>query len=187
MLVIASVLGVIALLQSNSQTQVYWAAREDITPGATLTAEQFVQVEANLAETGDRYLRAEQPAPDGSMVVSTVRAGELVPRASLAEVDPQRRQLVGIAVPEPLAQGVNVGDRVDVWVALPQDTGQGFQSPDQLATGIEIAEISVDQGGLTATNAVRIQLLADPDVLPELLAAKVQDARITMVPTLGGH
>lgn len=187
LLVLASVAGVVAVLQSAERTEVYWAAKKDLAAGAPLGAGHFVAVEANLGGAEDRYLSAEQPPPTDRMLVAALRAGELVPAGAVVEADPQQRRPVGLTLAEPLPQGVGVGDRVDVWVALPEEDGQGFDRPEQLAVGAELAELVEDAGAFGSGQSVRIQALIGPEELPELLTAKVRDARITVVPTLGGH
>lgn len=187
LLVLASVAGVVALLQSADRTDAYWAARKDLAPGAPLTADHFVAVEANLAGADERYLSADEPAPVDRMLVSAVRAGELVPAAGVADTDPQQRRPVGLTLAEPLPAGVGVGDRVDVWVAMPKGEGRGFATPERLADRVEIAELVEDAGAFGAGQSIRVQAMVGPKELPDLLEAKVQDARITVVPTLGGH
>lgn len=187
LLVLASVTGVVALLQSADRTEVYWAARQDLAPGARLAEGHFVPVEADLAGTDERYLSAAEPAPVDRMLVSAVRAGELVPAGGVVDADPQERRPVGLTLAEPLPSGIGVGDRVDVWVALPEQEGRGFGRPERLAARLELSELVEDTGAFGAGDSVRIQVMVGPEALPELLEAKVRDARITVVPTLGGH
>lgn len=187
LLVLASVAGVVALLQSTDRTAAYWAAKQDLAPGAPLSEGHFVPVEANLAGADERYLSADEPAPVDRMLVSAVRAGELVPAGGVVDADPQERRPVGLALAEPLPSGVGVGDRVDVWVALPEQEGNGFGRPERLAARVELSELVEDSGAFGAGGSIRIQAMIGPEELPELLEAKVRDARITVVPTLGGH
>lgn len=187
LLVLASVAGVVALLQSADRTDAYWAAKKDLAPGAPLAEGHFVAVEANLAGADERYLSADEPAPADRMLVSAVRAGELVPAGGVVDVDPHERRPVGLTLAEPLPDGVGVGDRVDVWVALPEQEGRGFGRPERLATHVEIAELVEDAGTFGTGQSIRVQVMVGPKELPELLEAKVRDARITVVPTLGGH
>lgn len=185
LLVLASVAGVVALVASSQRTGAYWSAAQDIAPGTPVEAGQFVAVEANLGGAAERYLPADGPAPTGQVVAGALRAGELVPRQALGDVDPQRRRPVGVELAEPLPERVGVGDRVDVWVAAPVEGGRGHADPQRLAEGIEIAELAQVQGGLGGGAATRLQLMVGEDVLPGLLDAKVKDARITVVPALG--
>lgn len=187
LLVLASVAGVVALLQSADRTQAYWAAKQDLAPGAPLSEGHFVPVQANLAGAEGHYLSADEPAPVDRMLVATVRAGELVPADGVVDADPQRRRPVGLTLAEPLPAGVGVGDRVDVWVALPVQEGRGFRKPERLASGVELSELVTDAGAFGAGESIRIQAMVGPEELPELLEAKVREARITVVPTLGGH
>ena len=187
LLVLASVAGVVALLQSADRTQAYWAAKKDLAPGAPLAEHHFVPVEANLSGADRHYLSADEPAPVDSMLLAAVREGELIPAGGVVEADPQQRRPVGLSLAEPLPAGVGVGDRVDVWVALPEEEGHGYARPERIAERVELSELVEDTGAFGAGEGIRVQAMVGPDQLPELLEAKVRDARITVVPTLGGH
>lgn len=186
-LVLASFVGVVAVVTGAQRTSTYWAAARDLAPGSPVDAGAFVAVEANLADAGRHYLPATDPAPAGQVVAGVVRGGELVPAAALAPADPHRRTPVGVELAEPLPEGTGAGDRVDVWVAAPTDDGRGHRAPERLAQGLEIAELSQADGGFTSDAVTRLQLMAGEDVLPRLLDAKVSGARLTVVPSLGGQ
>ena len=184
-LVLASIAGVVALVASSQRTAGYWAAAEDLPPGTPIAAGDLRAVEVNLSEAGERYLSAEAPAPEGRMVSGTVRAGELVPAAALVDADPDGRRPVGVALDEPLPSGVGVGDRVDVWVAMPAEGGRGHADPARLAEALEISEVTAEQNGLGGSGTTRVQLLAPEETLPRIVDAKVKDARVTLVPAHG--
>lgn len=184
-LVLASVAGVVALVASSQRTSAYWAATTDLAPGTPLEAGQLRPVEVNLAEAEARYVAAGAPAPEGRMVSSAVRAGELLPAAALVDADPEGRRPVGVSLGEPLPGGVGVGDRVDVWVAMPAEGGRGHADPERLAEALEIAELATEQNGLGGAGVTRVQLLAPEATLPRVVDAKVKDARITLVPAHG--
>lgn len=186
LLVLASVASVVALVQNERRTVAYWAAATDIAPGRTVEAADLVPVEVNLGSAGGRYLAASEQVPAESTVVAAVRAGELVPAEAVVREDPKSRRHVGLTLGEPLPEGVGVGDRVDVWVAQPQESGQGHERPELTAKAVEIAEVSTQSGPFAGADQVRVQVLIGPEELPEILAGKVADARITVLPSVGG-
>lgn len=185
MLVLASIAGVVALVASSQRTAAYWTAAEDLPPGTPIAAGDLRPVEVNLSEAGERYLSADAPAPEGRMVSGTVRAGELLPAAALVDADPDGRRPVGVALDEPLPSGVGVGDRVDVWVAMPAEGGRGHADPARLAEALEISEVTAEQSGFGGSGTTRVQLLAPKETLPRIVDAKVKDARVTLVPAHG--
>ena len=184
-LVLASIAGVVALVGSSQRTAAYWAVVGDLPPGAPIEAGDLRAVDVNLGEAGERYLSADAPAPEGRTVSGTVRAGELLPAAALVDVDPGGRRPVGVAVGEPLPSGVGVGDRVDVWVAMPAEGGRGHADPVRTAEALEISEVTAEQNGFGGSGSTRVQLLAPEQVLPRIVDAKVKDARVTLVPAHG--
>lgn len=74
-LVLLSVTGVVALVQSMDARQGYWAASVDIVPGAQVSAADFHIVQANISESADRYWSAEDKLPPEFLVSSTIRQG----------------------------------------------------------------------------------------------------------------
>ena len=78
-----------------------------------------------------------------------------------------------------------MGDRVDVWVAMPAEGGRGHADPERLAEALEIAEVATEQGSIGGSGETRVQLLAPEATLPRVVDAQVKDARITLVPAHG--
>ena len=101
------------------------------------------------------------------------------------DADPDGRRPVGVALDEPLPSGVGVGDRVDVWVAMPAEGGRGHADPARLAEALEISEVAAEQNGFGGSGTTRVQLLTPEETLPRIVDAKVKDARVTLVPAHG--
>lgn len=186
LLVLLSVVGVVMLVQTIDRSQGYWAAQHDLAPGTALEASQLTVVQAQLGDAGDDYLPADQPAPEGRFVRGTVSQGELLPAAAVVEGDPQSRQPVSLTLSDQLPVGTGVGDRVDVWVAEPEGT-QVFAEPELVAAGAELAEVGESSGTFGTAGEMSLQVLLDPDVLPEVLDAKANGSRISVVPSAGGR
>lgn len=185
LLVVLSVVGVVMLVRSLDQTESYWAASTDLVPGSALTADEFTVVQAQLGDLDGAYLRADAPAPIGSVVQGTVRRGELVPGDAVVESDPEGRQPVSVTLQETLPQGTSRGDRVDLWIAAAEEQSQRFAAPERVAAYAELAEVGEVTGAFGATTTVTVQVLLDPEQLPVVLEAKANGARISVVPSVG--
>lgn len=186
LLVLLSVAGTVALVQSLDRSEGYWAAGQDLVPGAVVEPDQLTVVQARLGEAADDYLPAERPLPADASVVGTVRQGELIPVGAVAGVDPESRQAVALTLEDPLPEGTGPGARVDVWIAA-ADGRQGFGEPELVAPRAELAGISEASGSFGTTGEISLQVLLGPEELPRVLDAKGNGARISVVPSLGGR
>lgn len=183
LLVLLSVAGIVALVQSLDSSDGYWAAEQDLVPGEVVDSEQLTVVQARLGDAADDYLPASEPFPAHSSVVGTVRRGELLPAGSVAGVDPGSRQPVSLTVEDPLPEGTDAGARVDVWIAA-RDGSQDYAEPELVAPAAELAEVMEASGSFGTAGGVTVQVLVGPDQLPQVLDAKGNGARISVVPAL---
>lgn len=183
LLVLLSVAGIVALVQSLDSSDGYWAAKQDLVPGEVVDSSQLAVVQARLGDAADDYLPADEPFPEGSSVVGTVRQGELLPSGAVAGVDPASRQPVSLTVDDPLPEGTGAGARVDVWIAV-RDGSQDFAKPELVAPSAELAEVDEATGSFGAGSGVTVQVLVGPEELPEVLDAKGNGASISVVPSL---
>lgn len=189
LLVLASAAGVTALVGSLDRTTEVLAARTELTIGMELERKDFSSVSVRLGGVGDAYLPAAGGIPEGAVATRLVRKGELVPAAAVGAPDELDRKPVGLPVEDPLPDGTAAGARVDVWVALPAPgAGQGsrFEQPRLLLEGAEIAELSVDDSVLGAAASSRVYVLVDDAVMPALLNALSNEAKIAVVLNPGG-
>src|SRR5699024_2378374 len=90
---------------------------------------------------------AEDKLPPEFLVSSTIRQGELLPTKGVAETDPDGRQQVGVRVSEDMPAAVNLGSRADVWVALLDVDGRGFEEPNKLVGNEEV--VGIDENSAT--------------------------------------
>ncbi len=180
LLVIASTVGVIALLDSQDTSTEVYSAREDIPVGSTLTQEDFVVVPVQLGDAGDAYLAVADGIPANTVSTRLVVRGELMPTSAIGSADELDRKPVGLSVADPLPSGTAAGDRVDVWVSLRTDRNT-FEKPQLLMEAAEVAELTVGESALGSRSATLVQILVEDDAMPELLDAMSNDARIAVV------
>lgn len=185
LLVMVSVAAVVLLVRQADSRVEYWAAAQDITPGTVLKAEHLTAVSANLGDSAQGYLPADQPVPDNMAAVATVRQGELLPAGGLAVRDPEERQQITVQVSDVVPEHLSNGDRVDLWVAFPDDTGRGFFEPEQVAVSAEVVGTSESTTAFGAGVTGNVALMLGPEEVPEILGAQANGARMTIVPSLG--
>lgn len=186
-LVVLSVTGVVALMQSMDARQGYWAASVDIVPGAEASAEDFHIVQASMSESSDRYWIANDQLPPSFLVSSTIRQGELLPVQGVAESDPDGRQQVGVRVSQDMPAAVSVGSRADAWVALASSDGRGFEEPTRLISNAEVVGMDDSSSAFAAADTTTVYLMLSQDAVPTVLDAQANGAQISLVPATVGQ
>jgi hypothetical protein len=185
LLVLVSVAGVVFLVNSADRTTEVYAARDGIGVGEALTAENVVRAKVRLGETEQHYIPVESGLPEGVVAVQRIAKDQLVPRASLGEVDQLDRKPVALTIDETLPSQAVEGARVDVWVAQP-DAKNGYSEPKLLLSGAEIAEVTAGSTALGSTKTTVLMVLVEDSHMPALLGAQANEAKISVVWNPGG-
>ena len=185
LLVLVSVAGVVFLVNSADRTTEVYAARDGIAVGEELTPENVVRARVRLGETEQHYIPVEAGLPEGVVAVQRIGKDQLVPRASLGEVDELDRKPVALTISETLPSQAVAGARVDVWVAQP-DAKNGFSEPKLLLPGAEIAEVTDGSTALGSTKTTVLMVLVEDSQMPALLGAQANEAKISVVWNPGG-
>jgi len=185
LLVLVSVAGVVFLVSSADRTTEIYVARDDIAVGEALTPESVVRAKVRLGETEQHYIPVAAGLPEGAVAVQRIGKDQLVPRASLGEVDELDRKPVALAIDQALPSQAVEGARVDVWVAQP-DAKNGFSEPKLLLSGAEIAEVAEGSTALGSTKTTVLMVLVEDDRMPALLGAQANNAKISVVWNPGG-
>ncbi|GFZ82108.1 flagellar protein FlgA [Nesterenkonia alkaliphila] len=182
LLVLASVVGTVLLVNAQDRTVPVYAADRVLSTGTALAQEDLRIVHVQLEDSAAAYLSAEAELPENAQLIRAVGEGELIPAAALAQSDPDQRQPVTVEVHHELARAVEPGRQVDVWAA------GGFSGPESqaevtlLAAGSEVAEIRESSSGFGASGTLTIELLVDPAELTGLLTALGSGDTITVLP-----
>ena len=155
LLVLGSVAGVTALMASQDQTMEVLAAGRDLPVGSPLQAADFDVVSVRLGAVTGAYLPADEQLPQDTVAGGLLRKGELIARADLTTADQLDRKPFGLNVETPLPSGIRAGDRVDVWVSLP-DGRNGYGEPRRLLEAAEISELSVSESVIAGAEATRL-------------------------------
>lgn len=185
LLVLVSVAGVIYLVNSADRTTEVYAAREGIAVGERLTPENVVRAKVRLGDTEQHYITVESGLPQGVVAMQRIGKDQLVPRASLGEVDQLDRKPVALTVEQTLPAQAVAGARVDVWVAQP-DARNGFSEPKLILPGAEIAEVATGSTALGSSKTTVLMVLVDDKQMPALLGAQANEAKISVVWNPGG-
>lgn len=82
---------------------------------------------------------------------------------------------------------VNLGSRADVWVALLDDDGRGFEEPNKLVGNAEVVGIDDNASTFAVADTTTVYLMLSQDSLPAVLDAQANGAQISLVPATVGN
>ncbi|MHC6230401.1 hypothetical protein ACX5I6_12155 [Arthrobacter sp. MMS24-T111] len=185
LLVLVSIVGVVFLVGSADRTTEVYAARDGIAVGERLTPENVVRTKVRLGDTEQHYITVEDGLPQDVVAMQRIGKDQLVPRASLGEVDRLDRKPVALTIDQTLPAQAVAGARVDVWVAQP-DAKNGFSEPKLLLPGAEITEVATGSTALGSSKTTVLMVLVEDKQMPALLGAQANEAKISVVWNPGG-
>jgi hypothetical protein len=182
-LIAASTFGVWTLVSGLDDGVEVFVARDTLTPGTRIAAEDLATESVRLGASASHYLIAGDLPEEGLVVARTIEAGELVPDASVDDAD--RSGLATVVVPSrgPLPADVAAGTRVDVWTA--REGESGFEPPSVLVPGAEIAGV-IESEGMVSTGGTSVELLVPREKVAALLGALASGDAIDLVPARSG-
>lgn len=174
-LVAGSVVAGSVVVSAADDSTAVWAATRDLAVGEVVSAEDLAltKVAFERGETGGHYLSVSETLPADLTVVHAVDAGELVPSSALGTAETQDVVAVSVAVgPEHLPVGVEVGSRVDFWVAGANRAQVGRAKPVLLDVAVLAVPTAEDSFAGTATRQLVVAVpKSEQNALAELLAA----------------
>ncbi|HRC40335.1 hypothetical protein [Nostocoides sp.] len=186
LVLLATALGAYGLRAADSRVPVY-AAREVLVPGQRLTLDALVQVDVQLSGAKEAYLAVAGGLPSDGYVLREVRAGELIPRASvgpgeLVEVSP-----LTIVVDQASAGALVVGSVVDVYANTPatQGTRDTWEGPQRVLERVQVARLTSGSGFGAASGRSAVQALIPRDRVASVIALVDSGAKFTLVPVPG--
>jgi hypothetical protein len=178
-LVVASVVGVDALVNAANASVDVLAARSTLTPGERVHASDLVPTSVRVGRTAALYLQASDVPASGVVVTRSIAAGELVPHTAVGSEVGQFLTSVVVSVNSALAASIVPGSRVDLWSAQPATASEdgtttggtgSYDAPTVLVSSAIVVRL-VDQKNLVASNGSSVELL-----MPKADTATVLDA-----------
>lgn len=188
-LVIASVLGVDALVNgANASVQVL-AARSALTPGERVSAADLVPTSIRGGRTAALYLRAADVPSAGVVVTRAIAAGELVPHSAVGSGAGRSLTSIVVSVKGTLAASIGPGSRVDLWAAQPAALSEdgaavaagSFSAPTVLVSSAIVVRL-VDQKNLVASDGSAVEVLMPKSETATVLDAIANGAVLSVLP-----
>lgn len=186
-LVLAAVALGARAVSAADETVPVWAARNVLSVGTPLTADELTVARVRLGDAGEHYLSADGPPPSGLVLLRAVQAGELLPATAVGPADSFTRRPVVIPVLPPLAVGLRPGAVAEIWVALPKTSGgrATFGEPELLVEAADIRSVTAAEGALAASSPSGVEVMLEERDLPAVLDALAKEASVALVPIPG--
>lgn len=186
-LLVASVLGVGAVVSGANDTTAVWVAVRPLGAGLVVGAADVRVTHVHLGSTSDGavYLPASTPVV-GSVLVRPVGADELVPAGAVRPpgAAPVRR-LVTVAVQRfHLPTDLSAGDVVDVYLVPGDGTGTVASatvgSPRLVMADVVVSSVDDSGSRFGGSSDVGVALAVAPEAVPGLVAATARGS-LTLV------
>ncbi len=176
------------VVSAASRTVPVFVADGALTPGEPLTADVLRTADVRLGAGTGRYLPADEPLPDGLVVLRVVDDGALVPLTALgADADVRS---VAVPVASGLSDRIRAGAVVDLWfvpdVPVTHEAGADRPEPATLATDVVVEQVDAQDGAIVVDGTVTLHVLVPGDALPTVLAALSDAGTVSVVPVAGG-
>jgi hypothetical protein len=188
-LVLLSVVAGALVVSAADRTRPTYAAAHALVPGQALSSADLTVLGARVTGGPSAYLPADGQLRPGLVVLRPVMAGELVPRSAVGDRSQVTVRPVTVPIDPEIADGLQTGMLVDVWVAEHrEDGGRGYAEPERIATDVAVGGRATRRGALGSSSTTGVQVLVEGDVVPRLIHAVDDEDRVTLVPvpTTGG-
>jgi hypothetical protein len=190
-LVVASVGGVLAVVNSaDARVTVYVAART-IAPGDSVLADDLLARQVALDDATTLYLSSGQVPDDGLVATAVVRQGELVPRSAVGSAMGTASTSIVLHLSGEVSESVVAGAVVDVWAsssASPSgelssdDPLEPFPAPIVLCADALVTRVVESQGIVAAGDGQSVEVLVPRIRIARLLQAIADDDALAVVP-----
>lgn len=180
-LVILSITGVWFLVAAADDVTPVLQASRTITAGEVLTAGDFHVADVGLGVAADRYVAPGTLEP-GLIAARTLHKGELVPVSAMTDADESRSTTIVVESSTPIPNDLAAGSVVELWSAPPLDDGRTLDTPRVLVADVIVREV-VEPEGMLAEDGASVELVIDRADVPDVLAAVMGGAALSVVPT----
>jgi hypothetical protein len=174
-LVAIAILGTASVVARADRTEPYYSARHTLTPGIVL---QLSDVVVTHVRVGSGTYVPATAVPWGEVVTRVIGAGEMIPEASLADADAYALRPVAVTTGSPLAEAIESGAVVDVWV-----TRDGLSGLDSVlvAASVVVDQVDRDASAFSAHSGETVYVLIPAAEVGDLLAALAQADEVSVV------
>lgn len=181
-LVVASVLGVVALVGAADSRVTVLAAPSSLVPGDRLDPDELVERSVSLDGADTLYLRRDEIPDDGLVVVGVVRKGELIPRSAVTDSARQESTDFVVQPASPVSEIVGPGSLVEIWASPADPATGGFSAPSVLVQDAVVTRVVADEGLVASSTGGAVEVRVARNNIARILQAQADGDLLAIVP-----
>ncbi|TQL47479.1 hypothetical protein FB562_0540 [Homoserinimonas aerilata] len=183
-LVVASVVGVMAIVTAADDTVTVYAADGTLAAGDVVTSGDLVERRVRLGELTGSYLAPGGVVDDGVVITRTVVKGELVPISAVGSADDVTSASIVVPVLGQLPRSVGEGSLVDLWAAGAGERGE-YETPVLVASAATVVRIAEQEGIVSGGASVMVELMVPRGLTARILEAKADGDVLSIIASSG--
>lgn len=180
MLVIASIVGVSAVVAASDQSIAVYAARVPLAVGDHLDPDDLVETRVRLGGAAGLYLTPARLSAGGLVVTRTITTGELVPASAVGTRAGESVTSLVLDLRGRLSTGLEAGSVVDVWSAALVDSGV-YGPPSVLVGQATIVRILEPTGLIQSDGGRSVEVLVPKEKVAAVLGAVANEEAMSLV------
>ncbi|HWM35305.1 MAG TPA: hypothetical protein VNR36_13850 [Pseudolysinimonas sp.] len=187
-LVLASVAGVVGVVQASDRRVTVYAAASTLAPGDPVGSGDLLPRQVALDSAAGLYLGDGDLPAAGLVATAVVLAGELVPLSALGTADGSDATTIVLQLSGRVSSSVAEGSRVDVWTSSGSDidpsTGLAGTAmpPSVLAPDAVVTRVLRPEGIVSAGDGESVEVLVPRARIARLLQAIADGDALAVVP-----
>ncbi|KGJ72922.1 hypothetical protein GY21_12235 [Cryobacterium roopkundense] len=179
-LVVASVVGVAAIVTTADRTSGVYVARSTLVVGDHIDVGDVNLEHVRLGGSEARYVTPARLPREGLLVTRTVQAGELIPLGAVGTRAGESVTSIVVSVRPTLAASVVAGSAVDVWAAKKTGSSQ-FAPPGVLVPAASVVRIIADTGLMATTDGQSVEILLPKGMVGAVLESVANGDAVSVV------
>ena len=180
-LVVASVVGVVAVVAASDRSALVYAASTTLTPGDRVYSKDLDLATVRLGATNSHYLAQGDVPSEGLLVTRSVSAGELVPASAVGAAASIRVASIVVSVSRELSRSIGPGSVVDVWSAALTDDRK-FGPPSVLVGSATVVRVLESKGLINDSRGRTVELLVPRSKIARVLEAVADGDAMSLIP-----
>jgi hypothetical protein len=187
-LVIASIAGVVAVVQAADRRVTVYAATGTLAPGEHVSVDDLLVRRVSLDDAAGLYLAEGDLPGSGLVATAVVRAGELIPLSALGTVEGAEATTIVLQLAGRVSSSVTPGATVDVWASNGEsvDPSTGLAGiampPAVLAPDAVVTRVLRPEGIVSAGDGEAVEVLVPRARIARLLQAIADGDALAVVP-----
>jgi hypothetical protein len=180
-LVAASVVGVVVVVEANDSSVAVMAAQAAIAPGDTVHRDDLRTEMVRVGNAQQLYLLPDDVPAEGVVVTRAVSAGELLPIAAVGSTQAIELTTVVLQLTSRLPEAVGEGTRLDIWAARASGSGE-FAAPSVIVPAALVVRLVTEDALMGSSSGPLVEALIPRSAVATVLESVANGAALSAIP-----